>query len=253
MLRASLTCGMALFFWMLYAARVGCHHSRVGLGLGIAAVGWNWPVSTVKTPPSALSPDWQSDWVLMTAQAYSLDGDLSWLATDALLGEGDLGMCVAQRGEQAIAEDLPARITLAHWRGWLRHSARAQQPLTLIWHDDQRTPPHSPCVFYLGHRRTGGRVDRRLVISPVEYTSVEPSELKPDFRATYVQLVAASFAFENDWTRADFRLQVLRANPENTARQVREVTERAIAKVVLRQCCARCPSWSIDSACARPR
>jgi hypothetical protein len=67
-------------------------------------------------------------------------------------------------------------------------------------------------------------------ISPVEYTSVEPSELKPDFRAAYLQLVAASFAFENDWTRADYRLQVLRADPEDTARQVREVTERAIAE-----------------------
>ena len=67
-------------------------------------------------------------------------------------------------------------------------------------------------------------------VSPVEYTSVEPSELKPEFRATYLQLVAASFAFENDWTRADYRLQVLRAGPENTARQVREVAERAIAE-----------------------
>lgn len=67
-------------------------------------------------------------------------------------------------------------------------------------------------------------------VSPVEYTFVEPSELRPDFRATYLQLVAASFAFENDWTRADFRLQVLRDDPKNTARQVREVTERAIAE-----------------------
>jgi hypothetical protein len=67
-------------------------------------------------------------------------------------------------------------------------------------------------------------------VSPVEYTSVEPSELAPQFRATYLQLVAASFAFENDWTRADFRLQVLRDDPQTTARLVRDVTERAIAE-----------------------
>jgi hypothetical protein len=79
----------------------------VGLGIGLA-VGWSLPVSTVKTLPSALSADWQSDWVLMTAQAYSLDGDLE-LARQriAMLGEGDLGARAAQRGEQAVAEGLP--------------------------------------------------------------------------------------------------------------------------------------------------
>ena len=109
MLRASLTSGWPVSF--------GCFMRRVlvvvilglalGLGLGLAA-GWSWPVGTVKTLPSALSPDWQADWVLMTAQAYSLDGDLE-LARQriALLDKGDLGMRVAQRGEQAIAEDLP--------------------------------------------------------------------------------------------------------------------------------------------------
>jgi len=41
-------------------------------------------------------------------------------------------------------------------------------------------------------------------------TSVEPAELRPEFRATYLQLVGASFAVENDWTRAQFRLDALR-------------------------------------------
>lgn len=79
----------------------------VGIGVGLA-VGWSFPITTVKTSPSSLSPDWQADWVLMTAQAFSLDGDLA-LAKQrlALLGVGDLGVRVAQRGEQAIAEGLP--------------------------------------------------------------------------------------------------------------------------------------------------
>jgi len=67
-------------------------------------------------------------------------------------------------------------------------------------------------------------------VSPVEYTSVEPSELRPEFRSTYLQLVAASYAFENDWTRADFRLKALRDDPKVIARQVVEVTERSIAE-----------------------
>lgn len=80
----------------------------VGIGIGLT-VGWVLPLTTVKTAPSSLSPDWQSDWILMTAQAFSLDGDLG-LAKQrlALLGSGDLGARVAQRGEQAIAEGLPS-------------------------------------------------------------------------------------------------------------------------------------------------
>ena len=64
--------------------------------------------------------------------------------------------------------------------------------------------------------------------SPVQYTSVEPAELRPEFRATYLQLVGASFAVENDWTRAQFRLDALR--DPGVGRQLAEVTERAIAQ-----------------------
>jgi hypothetical protein len=80
----------------------------IGIGIGLT-VGWIVPLTTVKTAPSSLSPDWQADWILMTAQAFSLDGDLD-LAKQrlALLGAGDLGLRVAQRGEQAIAEGLPS-------------------------------------------------------------------------------------------------------------------------------------------------
>jgi hypothetical protein len=65
-------------------------------------------------------------------------------------------------------------------------------------------------------------------VSPVEYTSVEPSELGAEFRPIYLQLVGASFAFENDWTRADFRLKALRDPDVN--RQFAEVTDRTIAE-----------------------
>jgi hypothetical protein len=65
-------------------------------------------------------------------------------------------------------------------------------------------------------------------ISPVEYTAVEPSLLRPEFRATYLQLVGASFALENDWTRADFRVKVLQ--DPNVARHMADVTEQAIAE-----------------------
>jgi hypothetical protein len=79
----------------------------VGVGIGLT-VGWMAPVSPPQTGPSVLSAQWQSDWVLMTAQAYSLDGDLN-LAKQrlALLGAGDPGPRVAQRGDEALAEGLP--------------------------------------------------------------------------------------------------------------------------------------------------
>ena len=79
----------------------------VGIGIGLT-VGWIFPLTTVKTLPSSLSLDWQGDWILMTAQAFSLDGDLD-LAKQrlTLLGTGDLGKRVAQRGEQAMTEGLP--------------------------------------------------------------------------------------------------------------------------------------------------
>jgi len=67
-------------------------------------------------------------------------------------------------------------------------------------------------------------------ISPVEFTAVEPSELRPEFRTTYLQLVGASFAMEDDWTRAQFRLDSLREPKAQVARQFAEVTEQAIAE-----------------------
>jgi len=65
-------------------------------------------------------------------------------------------------------------------------------------------------------------------VSPVEFTDVGPAELRPDFRAMYLQLVGASFAFENDWPRTQFRLDAL--HDPDVARQVAEVTKRVIAE-----------------------
>ncbi len=78
-----------------------------GVGIGLT-VGWMAPVSAPQTAPAVLSSQWQSDWVLMTAQAYSLDGDLN-LAKQrlSLLGAGAPGAQVAQRGEEALSEGLP--------------------------------------------------------------------------------------------------------------------------------------------------
>jgi len=102
----------------------------VGLGVGLT-IGWSFPVNTVKTDPSVLSAEWQADWALMTAQAYSLDGDLDAARQRlALLGEGDPGARVAQRGEQAIAEELPPSYigTLARLAAALGARAPALSP-----------------------------------------------------------------------------------------------------------------------------
>jgi hypothetical protein len=46
-------------------------------------------------------------------------------------------------------------------------------------------------------------------IQPVEYTSISLAELRPEHRATWITLVAASYAVEDDWRRASFRLDYL--------------------------------------------
>ncbi len=79
----------------------------VGFGIG-AAIGWWFPINIPLTSPAKLDPMWQADYILMTAQAYSLDGDLA-AATQRLseLGYADLGAMVAERGQAAIAEGMP--------------------------------------------------------------------------------------------------------------------------------------------------
>lgn len=77
----------------------------LGLGAGLA-IGWSLPLQVTLTSPADLSPMWKADYVFMTAQAYSLDGDLAAARQrlSVLDPQLDLGELVAQRGLQAIAE-----------------------------------------------------------------------------------------------------------------------------------------------------
>lgn len=53
----------------------------LGLILGVSAglyLGWvAWPTEFTNTDPSILRPDYKRDYLVMTAQAYLLDGDLN--------------------------------------------------------------------------------------------------------------------------------------------------------------------------------
>lgn len=90
---------------MRYGLVVGGLIIGFGIGLGI---GWLFPLHPPQTTPVALAPMWQADYILMTAQAYSLDGDLA-TAQQRLndLGYANAGAVVARRGLQAIAENAP--------------------------------------------------------------------------------------------------------------------------------------------------
>ncbi len=49
----------------------------IGLALGFA-IGWGlWPVQYTNTAPDVLRQDYRDDYVLMTATAYQVDGDLA--------------------------------------------------------------------------------------------------------------------------------------------------------------------------------
>ncbi len=79
----------------------------LGIGVGLA-LGWYLPINPVQTDPSVLSPQWQSDWILMTAEAYSLDGNLDAARQRvAMLSANNPAARVVQRGQEAIAEGLP--------------------------------------------------------------------------------------------------------------------------------------------------
>jgi hypothetical protein len=48
----------------------------VGLALGTAIGWWIWPVTYTNTSPAALREDYRDDYILMTATAYEVEGDL---------------------------------------------------------------------------------------------------------------------------------------------------------------------------------
>jgi hypothetical protein len=66
-------------------------------------------------------------------------------------------------------------------------------------------------------------------IDPVQYTTSTPAQLMPQYRPTLITLIAASYAVENDWGRANFRLNSL--GDPNIGKSVAKVTRRAIAEL----------------------
>lgn len=52
----------------------------IGLALGFA-IGWGvWPVEYINTTPAVLRVDYRDEYVLMTAAAYTVEGDLALAA-----------------------------------------------------------------------------------------------------------------------------------------------------------------------------
>jgi len=58
--------------WPVWAA-VGV---AIGLALGFAIGWWLWPAKYTNTPPSVLRQDYYDDYLLMTAAAYEVEGNL---------------------------------------------------------------------------------------------------------------------------------------------------------------------------------
>jgi len=81
----------------------------VGLGIGVALgllVGWVlWPVRYTNTAPAQLRQDYRNDYVLMTAAAYQVEGDLEAArARLALLDPERPARPVVELAETLIAE-----------------------------------------------------------------------------------------------------------------------------------------------------
>jgi len=76
----------------------------IGLALGFA-IGWGvWPVEYTNTAPAVLRSDYRDEYVLMTAAAYTVDGDLA-LATERMrrLNPTDPSAPVVALAERLIA------------------------------------------------------------------------------------------------------------------------------------------------------
>ncbi|MBN1891113.1 MAG: hypothetical protein JW850_24160 [Thermoflexales bacterium] len=67
-------------------------------------------------------------------------------------------------------------------------------------------------------------------VDPLEYTDVTPAELGSEHRSTWITLVAASYAVENDWARASFRLESL-GEGDKIGSSVTDVMRHAIAEL----------------------
>jgi hypothetical protein len=50
--------------------------TAVGLALGFAIGWWLWPVQYTNTAPDVLRQDYRDDYIVMTAEAYEIEGNL---------------------------------------------------------------------------------------------------------------------------------------------------------------------------------
>lgn len=78
----------------------------LGLALGFA-IGWGlWPVEYHNTTPDVLRQDYRDDYVVMTATAYGIDGDLARAGERlALLSPTDPAAPVVELAERLVETD----------------------------------------------------------------------------------------------------------------------------------------------------
>ncbi len=84
----------------------------IGLAVGFAAGWWWWPVEYTNTTPDTLHPQYQDEYVLMTAAAFEVDGDAAEAGQRlSLVAPDDPALPVVQLAERLIeAEGDPAEI-----------------------------------------------------------------------------------------------------------------------------------------------
>ncbi len=78
-----------------------------GIGLGLMAGWYIWPVTYTESAPTRMRQDWKDEAVWLAALAFAYDHDLE--AAQARLrplGSDDLGKLVLDRAEKAIAQNL---------------------------------------------------------------------------------------------------------------------------------------------------
>ncbi|RMF48792.1 MAG: hypothetical protein D6755_03215 [Anaerolineae bacterium] len=106
----------------------------IAIALGLAAgLYYGWvvnPVQYVDTAPEALHPAYKADYVLMTAEIYHMDGDLSTAAQRLRL-----------LGAEPPAETVRAAIAFATSAGYGDTDLQYMQQL---FTDIQTLPPDSP-------------------------------------------------------------------------------------------------------------
>ena len=79
-----------------------------GIGLGLLAGWYVWPVTYTESAPGRLRQDWKDEAIWMAAQAFAYDRDLEAArARLQPLGSGDPGSLVLERADKAIDQNLP--------------------------------------------------------------------------------------------------------------------------------------------------